>query len=88
MNKVRVLIVDDSAVMRKIIANALEISSISMMWARHQRATDYGDLGVSEEDINNLYGHGSMKTTKRYLHSLPKKKIVSAGAELDKKLML
>ena len=72
----------------KIIANALEISSISMMWARHQRATDYGDLGVSEEDINNLYGHGSMKTTKRYLHSLPKKKIVSAGAELDKKLML
>ena len=71
----------------KIITNKLEIPSISMMWARHQRATDYGDLGVSEEDINNMWGHDSIKTTKRYLHSLPKKKIVSAGAELDKKLM-
>lgn len=69
------------------ICKALEIPKVSMMWARHQKATAYNDSGLTVEEINTLWGHDDLKTTKVYIHSLPSKKLTDKQKELDNELL-
>ena len=72
----------------KKVAKMLDLPKISPMWARHQRGTHFKEQELSLEEINLLYGHGDMKTTEAYVHSLPTtKKIKDLAQKLDSELM-
>lgn len=72
----------------KKIAKAIDIKSISPLWARHQRSTDLVDLGATMEEIKTIHGHDDMKTTRTYVHSLPNAQKIKEKAEnLDSGLM-
>ena len=55
------------------ICQALDIEKVSHIWARHQWSTHFRDEGGTLEQLNRLMGHGDMKVTKAYDHSLPHK---------------
>ena len=72
----------------KKITKEIGIQSISMMWARHQRATNLIDAGATKEDINTMWGHDDMKTTDAYIHSMPNaQKIKNTTEKLDNELL-
>tara|TARA_B110001452_G_scaffold201656_1_gene171730 strand:- start:2859 stop:4247 length:1389 start_codon:yes stop_codon:yes gene_type:complete len=58
----------------KRICQTLDIEQISQMWARHQWSTHFRTQGGTLEQLNRLMGHGDMKVTKTYDHSLPHNK--------------
>lgn len=69
------------------ICATINIPRISMMWARHQRATNFRENGGTIEELNLILGHKKMTTTKIYDHSLPSKSIKDNSANLDNELM-
>ena len=69
------------------ICATINIPRISMMWARHQRSTNFRENGGTIEELNLILGHKKMTTTKIYDHSLPSKSIKDKSANLDNELM-
>jgi site-specific recombinase XerD len=69
------------------ICATINIPRISMMWARHQRSTNFRENGGTIEELNLILGHKKMTTTKIYDHSLPSKSIKDNSANLDNELM-
>ena len=69
------------------ICATINIPRISMMWARHQRATNFRENGGTMEELNLILGHKKITTTKIYDRSLPSDSIKDNSANLDNELM-